>query len=49
MPQTPFTGLGGRPGWLAARRLQQELPTGIYFARLEAGEYVGIQKMVLLK
>ncbi|MCX6641398.1 MAG: hypothetical protein NTW14_13115 [bacterium] len=25
------------------------LPSGIYFCRLQAGDYTGVQKMVLLK
>jgi hypothetical protein len=26
-----------------------DLPSGMYFARLEAGDYVGISKLILLK
>ncbi len=26
-----------------------DLPSGVYIARLHAGEYVGVQKMVMIK
>ena len=41
-------------GWRAAGEHQLtweagDLAAGVYFAKLEAGEYVGVQKMLLLK